>query len=66
MTQNKEYGGEMSMDKKQNEKNEEFAEDLNLNQKREHKIDLNRHRNREEFAEDLNFNRDQINHNRES
>lgn len=56
----------MSMDKKQNEKNEEFAEDLNLDQKREREIDLNRHGSREEFAENLNFNRDQINHNRES
>jgi hypothetical protein len=53
------------MDKRQN-KNEEFAEDLNLDQNREREIDLNRHRNREEFAEDLDFNRNQINHNREN
>ena len=55
------------MDKKQNQnKNEEFTDDLNLDPNREREIDLNRHHNREELAEDLNFNRDQINHNRES
>ena len=60
------YGGEMRMNKNRDKNNEEFVEDLNLNQNYEREIDLNRHHNREELAEDLNFNRNQINHNRES
>ena len=60
------YGGEMRMNKNYDKNNEEFVEDLNLNQNYEREIDLNRHHNREELAEDLNFNRNQINHNRES
>jgi hypothetical protein len=57
----------MRMDKKQNQnKNEEFAEEVNFDQNRNREIDLNRHRNREEFAEDLDFNRNQIKHNQEN